>query len=83
MDQKKQLSDEVIVEKSRSDPKEHPSLKHGSSTNTTTFAIVAIDCILEHPIAPYQRLVPDRNNSIGIMRIASWVAPVVALSPER
>lgn len=47
MDQKKQLSDEVIVEKSRSDRKEHPSLIRGRSTNTTTFAIVAIDCILE------------------------------------
>lgn len=51
MGQKKQLSDEVIVEKSRSDPKEHPSLMHGSSTNTTTFAIVAIDCILARQIS--------------------------------
>jgi len=53
MGQKKQLSDEVIVEKSRSDPKEHPSLMQGSSTNTTTFAIVAIDCILGHQISDW------------------------------
>ena len=51
MDQKKQLSDEVIVEKSRSDPKEHPSLIRGRSTNITTFAIVAIDCIPERHIS--------------------------------
>lgn len=55
-----------------------PPPLHGGSTNTTTFAIIAIDCTLEqHQIGTI-----EHDDLIDSTKNASWGALVLALSPE-